>query len=82
MFLQSSINSDIEFVLLFLYRINNRRFIICVPLTIRFKPEEIVFADDNESRLVGAKELGINTFVYEDFDSFVKSLKELGVEVF
>jgi epoxide hydrolase-like predicted phosphatase len=47
-----------------------------------FKPEEIVFADDNESRLTGAKESGINTFVYEDFDSFVKNLENLGVSIF
>jgi putative hydrolase of the HAD superfamily len=45
-----------------------------------FNSDEIVFADDNESRLIGAKELGINTFVYEDFDTFVKNLEELGVE--
>jgi epoxide hydrolase-like predicted phosphatase len=47
-----------------------------------FRPEEIVFADDNESRLTGAKELGINTFVYENFDNFVKNLKILGVQTF
>lgn len=43
-------------------------------------PEEIIYSDDDESKLTGARELGINTFVYEDFDSFVKNLEELGVK--
>lgn len=42
-------------------------------------PEEIVFADDDEKKLVCAKELGINTFVYEDFEQFLEELKRLGV---
>lgn len=29
------------------------------------KPEELVYSDDKEERLDGAKELGINAFVYE-----------------
>ena len=42
-------------------------------------PEEIVFADDDEKKLVYAKELGINTFVYTDFEQFLEELKKLGV---
>jgi len=44
-------------------------------------PEEIVFSDDNEAKLEGAKELGINTFVYTDFYSFKQKLETLGVRV-
>ncbi len=43
------------------------------------KPEEIVYSDDNESKLRGAKELGIESFVYDDFESFIQHLIELGV---
>lgn len=45
------------------------------------KPEEIVFSDDDESKMTGAKELGINTFLFTDFDGFLENLKELGVEI-
>ena len=44
-------------------------------------PHEIVYSDDNESKLQGAKELGINTFVFTDFDSFVEQLEKLGVTI-
>jgi HAD superfamily hydrolase (TIGR01509 family) len=43
--------------------------------------DEIVFADDDESKLSGAKALGIQTFVYDGFDSFLGSLREYGVEI-
>ncbi len=45
------------------------------------RPEEIVYSDDDETKMQGAKELGINTFLYTDFDSFVKHLEVLGVKV-
>lgn len=41
----------------------------------------IVFADDDADKLSGAKDLGIVTFVYENFDSYLERLKELGVEL-
>ena len=44
-------------------------------------PEEIVFADDDESKMTGAKEIGINTFLFTDFDGFLENLKNLGVEI-
>lgn len=43
--------------------------------------EEIVFADDNDANLAGAKEVGIQAFFYEGFEHFMDKLKELGVEV-
>jgi epoxide hydrolase-like predicted phosphatase len=46
------------------------------------EPSEIVFADDNESSLAGATELGINTFVYKDFDQFISELSDLGVDLY
>ncbi len=39
--------------------------------------EEIVYADDNPDRLDGAKELGINTFVFENFEQFKQELHKL-----
>lgn len=44
-------------------------------------PEEIVFADDNNDNLKGAKEVGIQAFFYEGFDKFVEKLQELGVKI-
>jgi epoxide hydrolase-like predicted phosphatase len=42
---------------------------------------EIVYSDDDESKMDGAKELGINTFLYTDFEAFVKHLENLGVKL-
>lgn len=42
--------------------------------------DEIFYADDDETKLHGAKELGINTFVYSDWDGFVQHLEKLGVK--
>ena len=43
--------------------------------------QTIVFADDNQENLSGAKNLGIATFLYEGFDKFIEQLKLLGVEI-
>ncbi len=45
------------------------------------RAEEIVFADDNENNLIGAREAGINAFFYENFDQFKEELKKLGVKI-
>ena len=45
------------------------------------KAEEIVFADDNEANLAGAKEVGIQAFFYEGFDHFINKLRKLGVDL-
>jgi len=42
-------------------------------------PEELVYADDNPARLQGAQELGIITFVFEDFVQYVEELRKLGI---
>lgn len=42
---------------------------------------ELVYSDDNPERLQGAKDLGINVFVYESFNQFLKKLSELGVQL-
>ena len=44
-------------------------------------PEEIVFADDDIEKISGAKEIGIQAFLYEGFDKFVEELKRLGVSL-
>ena len=41
----------------------------------------LVFADDNDANLAGAKKAGIQAFFYEGFDHFMGKLKELGVEL-
>lgn len=43
------------------------------------RPEEIVYSDDNPERIKGAADLGINVFVYESFQQFLKELAGLGV---
>lgn len=43
--------------------------------------ESIVFADDNSDNLAGAQKLGITTFLYQGFDAFIASLKNLGVKI-
>jgi len=43
-------------------------------------PEEIIYSDDSESKLAGANELGINTFVYLNFEQFKQELITLGVK--
>lgn len=45
------------------------------------KPEEIVFSDDHTENLDGAKYLGIQTFLFEGFDSFLQTLRSKGVSV-
>ena len=43
------------------------------------KPEEIVFTDDKEDNVVGAKKMGIQAFFYEGLEGFIGELKRLGV---
>ena len=43
--------------------------------------ESIVFADDDEKALGGAKQAGITAFLYENFEGFTADLKKLGVEL-
>jgi 2-haloacid dehalogenase len=45
------------------------------------KASEIVFADDNKNSLQGAKEIGIQAFLYEDFSQFLRELEKLGVNL-
>ena len=40
---------------------------------------EIVYSDDSESKLTGAEELGINTFIFEDINQFKYNLASLEV---
>lgn len=47
--------------------------------TTRLRPQEIAYSDDNYEKLTGALALGINTFVYQDFEQFCDELKKLGV---
>lgn len=44
-------------------------------------PSELIYSDDNEEKLQGALELGINAFVYEGFASYTNKLKSFGVEI-
>jgi len=42
---------------------------------------ELVYSDDNSERLQGAKDLGINVFVYENFEQFLQELSRLGIRL-
>lgn len=46
------------------------------------KAREIVYSDDDGGKLQGAVELGINAFVYENFNQFIDKLVSLGVKVY
>lgn len=48
---------------------------------LKVQPEELVYSDDNFERLGGAKELGINTFQFCNFEQFLEELRELGVNL-
>ena len=43
------------------------------------KAEEIVYSDDNEDKLFGAKNLWIQTFVFSSFEGFVEDLQKLWI---
>ena len=45
------------------------------------KPEEIVFADDNNDNLQGAKQVEIQAFFYEGFGKFLGKLGRLGINI-
>lgn len=45
------------------------------------KPDEIVYSDDDDSKMLGASELGIQTFLYTDFEAFIQRLKNLGISI-
>lgn len=45
------------------------------------EPSSIIFADDNPGNLVGAKETGITTFIYEGFDNYLEQLRSVGVKI-
>lgn len=46
---------------------------------VNFKPEEIVFIDDNENNVEVAKSLGINGIKYEDYEKLIEQLKSLDI---
>lgn len=52
-----------------------------LPKRLGIQGEELVYSDDNPDRLAGANELGIRTFVFEDFDQFIVELKKLGIDL-
>jgi FMN phosphatase YigB (HAD superfamily) len=48
---------------------------------LNVKPEELIYSDDNPARLSGAHELGIQTFVFQNFDQFMDELKKRGIDL-
>ncbi len=48
---------------------------------LNIEASELVYSDDNPGRLQGAHDLGIQTFVFEDFEQFMGELKKLGVNL-
>ncbi len=43
------------------------------------KPQEIVFIDDKEEHLAGARSAGIRTILFEDTDGTIEKIRQLGV---
>ncbi len=43
------------------------------------QPNEIVFIDDKEEHLEGARQVGIGTILFEDTESTISKIKELGI---
>lgn len=43
------------------------------------KPEETAYSDDDETKIKGATELGIKTFIYQNFSQFREELRKLGI---
>lgn len=48
---------------------------------LSIQPQELVYSDDNPDRLAGANELGIQTFVFKNFEQFTEKLKELDIDL-
>ncbi len=46
---------------------------------MNIQPSELIYSDDNPERLAGATELGIQTFVFENFEQFLRELSKSGV---
>ncbi len=44
-------------------------------------PEDIAFADDNEESVASSISVGITTFLYKDFETYLEQLKGVGVEL-
>ena len=45
--------------------------------TLGVKPEECIFIDDHEPFLSGAKEIGMKTILYKDFESFKTQIESM-----
>ncbi len=43
------------------------------------RPNEILYSDDSAKKLIGAKDLGITTYVFNSIDSFIMELTKLSV---
>ena len=41
------------------------------------KPKEIIYSDDDEKKVLGARELGINTYIFKNFNQFKQDIEEL-----
>ena len=48
---------------------------------INSKPEESLFIDDSQVNIDGAKNVGIQGFLYTDVDSFIEYIKSLGIDL-
>lgn len=45
------------------------------------KANEIIFADDHQENVDGARSVGIEAFFYDGFDKFIEKVKDLGVKI-
>lgn len=48
---------------------------------LQVAPEELLYSDDNPDRLDGARELGIECFVYENLEQCIRELHNRGIDI-
>ncbi len=48
---------------------------------LNVKPNEVVISDDQSKNIKSAADLGINSFLFTNFNDFIKKLRSLGVTV-
>lgn len=48
---------------------------------LKLQPQEVIFFDDKQENIDGAKKLGIKAFIYKNLEQFLKDLQEANVTI-
>lgn len=59
----------------------NKEIFLALLEKLEVEPQELLYSDDNPERLQGAKDLGIETFVFENFNQFTEELLKRGIDL-